>query len=249
VLCNKVMSDLVGVTLKYPMFDSMLAEADIYAQLTVPSFEYPRKNLPSVVQFVGSLPVLPGQAAVPDWAADLDGSRKVVFVTQGTVSNADLNILIVPALEALAEAEDLIVVVGGGGRSVDDLPITLPSNARFASYLPFEWLMPKIDIFITNGGYGTVNQALGYGVPIIGAGITEDKAEVNARIAWTGAGIDLKANSPTPGAIREAVHAMLTDPRYRERAGALADENRALPTLSLIKSILTDEQGTFAQVA
>jgi len=26
-------------------------------------------------------------------------------------------------------------------------------NARLASYLPFEWILPKVDVFVTNGGY------------------------------------------------------------------------------------------------
>jgi UDP:flavonoid glycosyltransferase YjiC (YdhE family) len=27
-----------------------------------------------------------------------------------------------------------------------------------AHYLPFEWILPKTDVFVTNGGYGCVNQ-------------------------------------------------------------------------------------------
>ena len=51
---------------------------------------------------------------------------------------------------------------------------------------------------ITNSGYGGIQQALAYGVMLIAAGKTEDKAENGARIAWSGVGIDLKTDSPTP---------------------------------------------------
>jgi UDP:flavonoid glycosyltransferase YjiC (YdhE family) len=44
---------------------------------------------------------------------------------------------------------------------------------------------------ITNGGYGGVQHALRHGVPVIVAGETADKAEVAARVQYTGAGIDL----------------------------------------------------------
>jgi hypothetical protein len=77
---------------------------------------------------------------------------------------------------------ELLVVVTAGGRSVDAIPGPIPSNARIASYLPFEWLLPHVDAVVTNGGYGSVNQALSFGIPIVSAGLTEDKADVNARV-------------------------------------------------------------------
>jgi UDP:flavonoid glycosyltransferase YjiC (YdhE family) len=47
-----------------------------------------------------------------------------------------------------------------------------------------------------------VNQALSYGIPIVGAGASEDKPDVNARVAWSGVGIDLQTNTPVPEALR-----------------------------------------------
>ena len=43
---------------------------------------------------------------------------------------------------------------------VDAIPGAVPSNARLASFLPFEWLLPRVDVLVTNGGYGSLNQAL-----------------------------------------------------------------------------------------
>ena len=147
-------------------------------QLTVPSFEFPRSFPPSV-HFIGALPIIPNQAPLPSWAHELDGSRKVVLVTQGTVANHDFGLLIAPTLAALANEPDLLVEVTAGGRSIDDIPGPIPGNARLASYLPFEWLLPKVDVLVTNGGYGSVNQALSFGIPFVTAGLTEDKADVN----------------------------------------------------------------------
>ena len=74
---------------------------------------------------------------------------------------------------------------------------------------------------VTNGGYGAVQRALASGVPLVVAGDTEDKPEVAARVAWTGAGINLGTGSPTPHAVRTAVHTVLGDPRYLQRAREL----------------------------
>jgi UDP:flavonoid glycosyltransferase YjiC (YdhE family) len=70
----------------------------------------------------------------------------------------------------------------------------------------------------TNGGYGGVLTALSTGVPLVGAGLTEDKVMVNARIAWSGVGIDLKTNTPTEEMIWEAVRKVLDDGRYGRKA-------------------------------
>jgi UDP:flavonoid glycosyltransferase YjiC (YdhE family) len=74
---------------------------------------------------------------------------------------------------------------------------------------------------ITNGGYGAVQRAISTGVPLVVAGSTEDKPEVAARVAWSGAGINLKTGRPTPTSIRDAVRQLLTDGRYLNRAREL----------------------------
>jgi hypothetical protein len=66
--------------------------------------------------------------------------------------------------------------------------------------------------------------ALAQGLPMIVAGDREDKPEVAARVAWTGAGINLRTGTPTPRQIRKAVKDVVADPSHREAAGRLAEE-------------------------
>jgi UDP:flavonoid glycosyltransferase YjiC (YdhE family) len=66
--------------------------------------------------------------------------------------------------------------------------------------------------------------AISHGIPIISAGLTEDKEEVSAHVQWSGAGIDLRTNEATPGAIKHAVDEIFTQPGYRKRAQQLALE-------------------------
>jgi MGT family glycosyltransferase len=237
---------LVGLgvaPLSIDLFHALVTLPDAYLQLTVPSFEFPRQNLPSSVHFVGTPPIIPHQAPLPLWAHELDGSRKVVLVTQGTLSNFDFRQLVAPALAALADEPDVLVVVTTGGRSLDTVPGPVPRNVRLATYLPFEWLLPKVDVLVTNGGYGSVNQALSFGVPLVTAGLTEDKADVNVRVAWSGAGINLATNSPTPQALRKAVRAVLENPSYRSRAASMAAEYRGIDTRYEIIRILGQVSG------
>ena len=53
------------------------------------------------------------------------------------------------------------------------------------------------------------------------AGNTEDKPEVAARVAWTGAGINLRTGTPTAGAVRAAVREVLNDRSYLRNARLL----------------------------
>jgi MGT family glycosyltransferase len=236
---NPCLKDFGVGPLSMPLFDSVVELADAYMQVTVPSFEFPRAVPPSV-HFIGALPITPNQAPLPSWAHELDGSRKVVLVTQGTLANDNFGLLIAPTLVALANEPDLLVVVTAGGRPIDAIPGPIPSNVRLASYLPFEWMLPKVDVFVTNGGYGSINQAMSFGIPLVTAGLTADKADVNARVAWSGVGIDLATNEPTLQALRNAIRTVLENPNFRSRASLMADEFAEIDTRSEILRIVSE---------
>jgi len=190
--------------------------ADAVVQLSVEEFEYPRSDLPSTVEFVG--PVLAakykGDRELPDWWPDVQQAGAVVHVTQGTFDNTDLDQLISPTLAALADRDDLLVVVTTA-RAGATLSGPIPSNTRVTDWLPYSALMPHVDVMVTNGGYGGVQYALSHGVPLVVAGETSDKAEVAARVDHTGVGVDLGTSMPTAPAIAEAVDRVLLDDRYR----------------------------------
>lgn len=166
-----------------------------------------------------------------------------MLVTQGTVSNHDLGLLVEPTLRALAGEPDILVVVTTGGRPIESIQGPTAENVRLASYLPFEWLLPKVDVLVTNGGYNTVNQALSFGIPIVAAGLTEDKADLSARVAWSGVGINLRTNAAEVGPLRNAVRATLDEPRYRARAAAMAKEFARIDTRAEVLRIAHELAG------
>ncbi|WP_010541266.1 nucleotide disphospho-sugar-binding domain-containing protein [Dietzia alimentaria] len=215
------------------------AGADLLVQFTVPAFEYPRPGLADTVRFVG--PVArsrPSATPLPDWWDDLTDDRPVVHVTQGTVANSDWA-LVEPAIRALAD-DDVVVVVSTGGRPLESLPTDLPGNVRAAPFLPYDRLLPMTDLFITNGGYGGVHYALEHGVPIIVAGRTEDKTEVSARVGWSGAGIDLRTDTPTAQQIAAAARRILSDERYRTKAAAIGQDIRRSPGPDAVHNLLVE---------
>jgi UDP:flavonoid glycosyltransferase YjiC (YdhE family) len=202
-----------------------LGWADAVAQFTVRSFEYPRSDAPPSLHFVGPLSASGSQAPLPHWWDDLNNGRPMIHVTQGTIANRDYAQVIAPTLQALAR-EDVLVTVTTGGRPLDTLP-PLPGNARAAEFLPYDELLPRTDVFVTNGGYGGIQYALRYGVPIVATGGKEDKPEVGARVAWSGVGRRIRTERPTPRALRRAILDVLKQPRYRQASRRMAAEMAA----------------------
>jgi UDP:flavonoid glycosyltransferase YjiC (YdhE family) len=228
--------------------------ADRYIAPTVPEFDYPRSDLPSNVRYVGAVhpgpslgapPACGGGFRRPPWWSELDGNRPVVHVTQGTIDNADLGRLIEPTIDALG-GEDVIVVATTGGRDVAQLKTPLPMNTYVAEHIPHDLLLPKVDVMVTNGGYGAVQRALSMGVPLIVAGNTEDKPEVAARVAWTGAGVNLKTGTPSAGAVRAAVRRVLSDGRYlrsaRELEVAFARRDGVAEIAAMVDEVIAERQ-------
>ncbi len=196
----------------------------LLVQPTVPSFEYPRSDLPAGVRFVG--PLVPDRGPdwePPPWWDELSNGRPVVHVTQGTFRDDPAD-LILSTLFALA-GEPLTVVATTGGPGPLDLAHRagrpLPDNARVWPFIPYDPLLARASVFVTNGGYTGVNLALRHGVPIVQAGITEEKKEIGARIRWSGVGVALGSNAPGEEALHKAVQQVLGDRRFRAAAGRI----------------------------
>ncbi|OMC52946.1 glycosyl transferase [Mycobacterium sp. IS-2888] len=210
--------------------------ADGFVQFSVPSFEYPRSDAPPTLHFAGPLCATGSRAPLPEWWSDLDATRPVIHVTQGTAANTDYEQAIAPTLRALAD-DDVLVVVATGGRPLDTLP-PLPANARAAMFLPYDELIPRTAVYVTNGGYGGVHYALRYGVPIVATGGKEDKPEVGARVAWSGVGRRIRSERPTPRALRRDILAVLNQPRYRQASQLVAADLAAAPGFSCLAGVV-----------
>lgn len=234
---EKILLEATGTKLD-GFFMAGASRADAIVQFTVPGFEYQRSDLPETVHFVGPVSrATQSDGELPPWWSELDGSRPVVHVSQGTVANTDYEELIAPTITALS-GDDVLVVVSTGGRPLSTLPSPLPANVRAAEYLPYDRLLPLTDVFVSNGGYGGVHYALEHGVPLVVAGMTEDKAEVTARVQWTGVGVNLRTNKPTPDAVRTAVRKVLADPSFAERSQEIGNEITASNGLDGLESVI-----------
>ncbi|HEV7959362.1 MAG TPA: nucleotide disphospho-sugar-binding domain-containing protein, partial [Acidimicrobiales bacterium] len=191
----------------------------LHIQLCPREFEYRRTDLPSFVHFVGApMATTPVDFIPPSWWPRLSESRPVVLVTQGTIATEPAD-LIGPCLEGLADMDVFVVVTTGGADPVDLGDV--PANAVVERFVPYSALLPHVDVMVSNGGFGSVQLAIAHGVPMVVAGLSEDKKEVTAHVGWSGTGINLRTNRPSPRAIADAVARVLNEPTFRQRTLAL----------------------------
>jgi UDP:flavonoid glycosyltransferase YjiC (YdhE family) len=100
----------------------------------------------------------------------------------------------------------------------------VPANVRITRFIPYGELFGHASVFVTNGGYSGVTLALAHGIPLVQAGRTEEKAEIAARIRWSGVGVTLGTTRPSARAVADGVARVLAEPSYRVAAERIRDE-------------------------
>jgi UDP:flavonoid glycosyltransferase YjiC (YdhE family) len=228
----------IGLPPKKQDFFSAALSPFLYLQGTIPSFEYPRSDLPPQIHFTGTfIPPISLDFTPPSWWSDLDQDIPIVFVTQGTVAT-DASNLLVPTIQALAD-EEMLIIATTGGQPFEKLNFnSIPTNTRIESFIPYTNLLPHVDVMVTNAGFNGVQIALANGVPLVTAGQTEDKPEICARVEWSGVGINLKTITPTPSQIRKAVKTILTSPNYRQNALKMKQEISSYNSTAIAVNLL-----------
>ncbi|OIW26908.1 putative UDP-glucuronosyltransferase 2A3, partial [Coniochaeta ligniaria NRRL 30616] len=253
---NDILRDLGCAEHEGFFVDAPFLWPDRFLQMCPASMQYPRSDAPKTLRFAGGMPKVPvptdrtvPPSERPSWWAEVvaaassnsnaGGAAKkkkdVVFVCQGTV-RMDWNDIVIPAMEALKDRPDTLVVVALGrrGAALDLGSVSVPGNARVADYLPFDEILPLASVFVGNGAYGGVRPSLAHGTPLVVAGDSEDKPEMCAIAEWAGVAVNLRTGNPTSEAIRAGVDRVLGDPKYKEAARRIQAEMEAADPIRVI---------------
>jgi UDP:flavonoid glycosyltransferase YjiC (YdhE family) len=233
---NSCLAELGAVRRAPYYWDAHALLSDFTLQLSLRGMEYPRSNLPAHIDFIGRVKEGENAIDLPDWWQEVVDAERVVFVSQGTVANDDITELIGPTVEALADHEVLVVVTMGGTPLPDSVP--MPANARVTSYVPYHAVLPHADVFVTNGGFGGIQIALSFGVPMVIAGETEEKKETAMRVEQTGVGVNLRTGRPRPDAIRAAVDKVLHNGSFHDNARKLQHEHAQCNPMKSISEMI-----------
>lgn len=208
-----------------------------------PGLEFPGYHPPANAMFVG--PLVPARRAlgpdVPLPPAVAEPGRRIVAVSQGTVDNADPTKLIVPTLEALRDSPYLVVATTAGTQTAELRQRFAAPNVVIEDFIDYDALFPHVDVFVTNGGFGSVLAAMRHGVPVVGAGTREGKNDINARVGYNRLGIDLRSERPKPTRIGAAVRRVLDDRQIAANVTRLREELDSYDPMQLIEAELDAE--------
>ncbi|KAK3990766.1 4'-demethylrebeccamycin synthase [Cladorrhinum sp. PSN332] len=246
----------IGATAKTRTTEHYLQQAMVLGDVTViptsPSLDYPRLNLDAEnkrIHFIGGLPLNPVDPnfSYPSWWSEITENassrnrKKVVLVTQGTIDTT-YDELLLPAVRALADRDDLTVVATLGIRN-EPSPLSdeeTPKNTKVIDYLPYDAVLPYSDVFVSNAGYGGFMHGVMNGVPMVLGGVAADKPEVCMRAEWAGVAVNLRTDKPSEEQVRDAVNKVLDNERYKMRVMEVKKENEAMDSLGTIEKFVAE---------
>jgi len=215
----------------------------LFFQIGIPEFEYFRSDLNPKIKFTGAM--LPFKK-ISDYSfkytEKLKQYEKVILISQGTIDNKDQGKLIIPALEALKD-KNYLLLVATGNINTGELrkKYNLP-NIIIEDFYDFDFILDYTDLYITNGGYGGVMLSLSKGVPILTAGITEGKNDINARIRYFKVGIDLKTENPASDKIRIKTEEMLADKTFKNNVTRLQSLIGNYNSMQIIEDFVMEDK-------
>jgi UDP:flavonoid glycosyltransferase YjiC (YdhE family) len=207
-----------------------------------PGLEFPGYRPVANAEYLGALVPArrPGAVEMPLPAAVVRPDTTVVAVSQGTVDNTDPTKLIIPTLEALKDAPYVLVATTAGVQTAELRERFAAPNVFIEDFIDYDRLFPHVDVFVTNGGFGSVLAAMRHGVPVVAAGKTEGKNDIDARVGYNRLGVDLRTERPRAARIRAAVARVLSDPTYRTNVDALRAELDAFQPMARIEAALAE---------
>lgn len=233
---NKIISQYGLAPHDLTLFDIAGRVADGFIQSGVPEFEYDRSDFPARLKFVGPLHAYRKEKKSEvnyEWTSKLGKYEKTILISQGT-AESDHSKLIIPALEALKDSNYLLIVATGHLNTDSLRKKYQKDNIIIEDFVDFNFIMPRADVYVTNGGYGGTLAGIDHAIPMVAAGINEGKNEICARIGYFKLGINLNKEKPAPQEVKAAVDKVVSDPVYKNNVSKLRDQFRShdAPTLS-----------------
>ena len=160
---------------------------------------------------------------LPDWWED--DSPPLVYVSFGTVAGGTpmAGALYGGAVAAAADLPARVLITVGRELDVDALG-PLPPNVHVERFVPQVDVFGHASLVVTHGGSGTTLGALAAGLPLVVVPLFADQPDNARRVEAVGAGVIAE-----PPGMREAIDAVLAEPKYTRAAQRLAQEIAWLP--------------------
>jgi len=204
-----------------------VAKDTLYLDIVPPSWHPNGDAFYARVQPLRSEPVDPAPGeALPDRIQALLG-EDIVYVSLGTVFNATPG-LFEAVLTAVRDLPMHVVITVGPG--IDTARFgTMPDHIHLEEFIPQALLLPHCIAMISHAGSGTTAGGLFHAVPQVLLPQGADQLGIAALCAHSGVAMVVSPESAGSDAIQSALHEVLSQPDYRERARSFQAEVMAMP--------------------
>ncbi|XP_063340784.1 UDP-glucuronosyltransferase 2C1-like [Pelmatolapia mariae] len=214
---------------------SLLQEADIWLFRSDFVFEFPRPTMPNVV-YIGGFQCKPAQPlpAELEEFVQCAGEHGVIIMTLGTLINALPKELTEEIASVFAKMPQKVIWKHKGDR-----PSTLGNNTLIVDWMPQKDLLghPQTKVFVAHGGTNGVQEAIYYGVPVLGIPVFFDQYDNLLRLQEKGAAkmiqlVDVNGHSFEQG-LKEVIH----QESYRQNIQRLSRLHRDQPITPMEKAV------------
>jgi MGT family glycosyltransferase len=152
-------------------------------------------------------------------------TEPLVYVSLGTLFNTDAEFYR-RCVDAFGGAGIKIAMSIGRRVPVESLG-PVPPNAVVRPWLPQLDVLRRASVFVSHGGMNSVSESLHYGVPLVVIPQMGEQELVGRRVEQLGAGLHLARTNVTVDALRTAVHRLLDESAFRNRAATIGESFKA----------------------
>ncbi|MEA3009437.1 MAG: zeaxanthin glucosyltransferase [Sphingomonadales bacterium] len=201
----------------------------------VPSLDFPRSRLPESFRYTGPF----SRASQDFWELPPGDHRPLVYCTLGTLQGSRAGLFRKVAKACAALDLRLLISQGGRGRLK---PGDLAGHVLVRDWVPQEAVLAVADMLVCHGGMNTVLDRLAAGRPMVVMPLAFEQTAIAARLEHAGVARALSRLASTRR-LAEAIAEVREEPRFHERAEAVAREMReaggAARAAGLIEAALT----------
>ncbi|MEM9452668.1 MAG: glycosyltransferase [Myxococcota bacterium] len=187
--------------------------------------------VPAQARHIGPLFLRPPGTTEPPAELDaLDPARPTVLLSTSSVAVEALEgcgaYIREVAISVLADLE-VQALISVPGNAVAELDVPASEDLIVLPFVPHALLLPKVDLMISHGGWGTVGRALAHGIPSVLTPLALDQPQVAELCEACGVGIALDYDDLDEDSLQDALERVLApESPYPHRAEALRVELR-----------------------
>uniref|UniRef100_A0A8C5FG12 UDP-glucuronosyltransferase n=1 Tax=Gadus morhua TaxID=8049 RepID=A0A8C5FG12_GADMO len=228
-----------GLTDKMSFTEFMVGPTDIWLFRSDFVFDFPRPTMPNVV-YIGGFQCKPAQP-LPSGLEEFvqsAGEHGVIIMTLGTLVNALPDDIAEEIASVFARMPQKVI-----WRNIGKRPSTLGNNTLIVDWMPQKDLLghPQTKVFVAHGGTNGVQEAIYYGVPVLGIPLFFDQYDNLLRLQERGAGKILKLAEVNGRTFEQGLGEVLHQDSYRNNMQRLSRLHRDQPIPPLEHAIFWTE--------